>query len=187
MQEADKRTPLIWENILHFCLSCATKSINDRERIDFRIIDGLTGERFISGLRLNAIHLDALLLSKRDKATFLCDDLFFRKIATWMSVRNLNIVSLLQHYTDSDYKVSFIKELAKTNYIYVPLQARSDNEYVEILGYLLDGKRKEIYYREIMHRFVDVRKRVLREYFGDEFADSEYLEQNKTKSEQTSE
>ena len=104
-----------------------------------------------------------------------------------MSVRNLNIVSLLQHYTDSDYKVSFIKELAKTNYIYVPLQARSDNEYVEILGYLLDGKRKEIYYREIMHRFVDVRKRVLREYFGDEFADSEYLEQNKTKSEQTSE
>lgn len=155
MQDADKSIPDIWEAVLRFCQSCTTSQISDCERINFKIADGLTGERFVSGLRLNTIHLDALLLSKREKATLLCDDLFFRKIATWIGVRNLNIVSLIQHYTDSDFMVPFIKELAKTNYIYIPLRARDDDEFIEILGYLLEGKRKEAYYSGIIQRFID--------------------------------
>lgn len=170
----DKGIPEIWETVLNFCKCCQTKKITDQERIEFKIADGLPGERFIIGLRLNVIHLDALLLSKREKATFLCDDLFFRKIATWMGVRNLNIVSLVQHYIDPDYMVPIIKELSKTNYISIPIRARNDDEFVEILENVLDGKRKEAFYRNII---IEGWNRVLREYFGDDFVDKMHEEQ----------
>lgn len=177
IQETDKAVLIIWENILTFCKSCTSKRITDQERIDFKIIDGLTGEKLISDLHISTIHLDALLLSKREKATFLCDDLFFRKVATWMRVRNINSVSLIQHYADENYMVPIIKELSKTNYIYVPLCARNDSEFEEILGNLLDGKRKERFYGEIIQRFYEVRDHVLREFFGDEMIDRLYAEQ----------
>ena len=38
--------------------------------------------------------------------------------------------------------ISFIKELSKTNYIYVPIRARNDKEFIEILENVLDGKKK---------------------------------------------
>ena len=178
MQEPDKTVPELWETILKFCQTCRTLAVSDQERIDFKIADGLTGERFISGLRLSVIHLDALLLAQREKATYLCDDLFFRKMATWMGVRNLNIVSLVQHYKDPDYMVPIIKELSKTNYVYIPLRARTDEEFVEICRNVLDGKKKEAFYSEIIQKFIEIRDRVLREYFGDEFVDKMYGEQS---------
>lgn len=178
MQEPDKAIPEIWETILKFCRTCRTLAVSDQERIDFQIADGLTGERFISGLRLSVIHLDALLLAQRENATYLCDDLFFRKIATWMNVRNLNIVSLVQHYNDPDYMVPIIKELSKTNYVYIPLRARTDEEFVEICRNVLDGMKKEVFYSEIIQKFIEIRDRVLREYFGDEFVDKMYGEQS---------
>lgn len=171
--DSDKGITEIWETVLNFCKCCQTQKITDQERIEFMIADGLPGERFIIGLQLNAIHLDALLLSKRENATFLCDDLFFRKLATWMGIRNLNIVSLVQHYTDLDYMIPIIKELSKTNYIYVPLRARNDDEFVEILENVMDGKRKEELYR---NRFIEGWNHVLREYFGDEFVEKMYEE-----------
>ena len=177
MMESDKDIPEIWESVLNACKSWESKKVTDKERIEFQIADGLSGERLIMGMKLNVIHLDALLLSKREKATFLCDDLFFRKIATWMGIRNLNIVSLVQHYTDPDYMVPIIKELSKTNYVYVPLRARNDDEFVEILENLLDGKKKEVFYGELIDRFLAIRDRVLREYFGEEFVDKMYAEQ----------
>ena len=178
MQEPDKTVPEIWETILKFCQTCRALAVSDQERIDFKIADGLTGERFISGLRLSVIHLDALLLAQREKATYLCDDLFFRKMATWMGVRNLNIISLVQHYNDPDYMVPIIKELSKTNYVYIPLRARTDEEFVEICRNVLDGEKKEAFYSEIIQKFIEIRDRVLREYFGDEFVNKMYGEQS---------
>ena len=177
MADPDKRIPEIWEEILNFCNSCQTKAITDHERINFKIADGLSGERFIIGLNINAIHLDALLLSQRERATLLCDDLFFRQVATWMGVRNLNIVSLVQHYKNLDYKVPFIKELSKTNYIYIPILYRNDDEFNEILENVLNGKKKGVFYGEIIQKYIEIRDRVLRKYFGDEFVDKMYEEQ----------
>lgn len=105
----------------------------------------MTGERFISGANLNAIHLDALILAQREKITLLCDDLFFRKIATVMGLRNLNIVSLVHHYSEPDYMVPIIKELSKTNYIYIQPFARNDEEFMEILENLLEGERRNCF------------------------------------------
>ncbi len=177
MADTDKGIPKIWEDILNFCKSCQAKTITDQERIAFKIADGLSGERFITGLELNAIHLDALLLSKRERATFLCDDLFFRKVATCMGVRNLNIVSLVQHYPNPDYMVTIIKELSKTNYIYIPLRARNDDEFIELLENVLNGKKKKVVYSQIIQKFIETKDRVLREYYGDEFVDKMYEEQ----------
>lgn len=91
IMESDKTIPQIWETILKFCTECEIREISDRERIDFKIVDGLTGERLITELGVSPIHLDALLLSQREKATLLCDDLFWRRVATWIGVRNLNL------------------------------------------------------------------------------------------------
>ena len=177
MADPDKGIPEIWEDILNFCRSCHTKTITDQERIDFKIADVLSGERFIIGLNINSIHLDALLLSQREKATFLCDDLFFRRIAAWMGVRNLNIVSLVQHYTNPDYMVPFIKELSKTNYIYIPLLARNDDEFNEILDNVLNGKKKEVFYSEIIQKYFNISYSVLLKYLGGEFVDKVHEEQ----------
>ena len=143
--EHDKSIMEIWDNILRFCRSCVTANVTDQERIDFKFTDRLTGELFIASLKLGVIHLDALLLAKRERLTFLCDDLFFRKLATGIGVRNLNIVSLVQHYTDLNYMIPFIKELSKTNYVYIPLRARNDDEFAEILKNVMEGKKKGVF------------------------------------------
>ena len=168
----DEGIPETWETILDFCNTCRTMKITDQERIDFQISDELSGERFIIGLHLNAIHLDALLLSKREKAAFLCDDLFFRKIATSIGVQNLNVASLIQQYGDIDYMISFIKELSKTNYIYVPIRARNDKEFIEILENVLDGKKKKEFHGDMIRKYIEVREQVLREYFSDGFVNN---------------
>lgn len=152
IQEPDKTIPQIWETILEFCEECERKIVTDQERVDFKIVDGLSGESFIVGFNLSVIHLDALLLCRREEATLLCDDLFFREIATLMGTRNLNIVSLILHYSNPDYAVPFIKELSKTNYIYVPFLARNDEEFKEILLNLLDGEKKKAFYLELISR-----------------------------------
>lgn len=160
MGEPDRTLPKMWEAILELCKEYETKRITDQERIDFKIVDGIMGETFITGMMLSTVHLDALLLSQREKATFLCDDLFFRKIATCIGIRNLNIVSLIQHYTDPDYVVPFIKELSKTNYVYVPPRARNDEEFKEILENLLDGEKKRVFYGEWIRQLYGIRDRI---------------------------
>ena len=152
IMEVDKDIPLYWERILEFCKCCQIKKITDQERIDFQIVDGMSGERLILGLGINSIHLDALILSKRDNATFLCDDLFFRKIATLINIRNVNIVSLVLHNANLDKMVPIIKEFSMTNYIYVPLRARNADEFLEILQNLMNGEKKKALYGDIIRK-----------------------------------
>lgn len=77
----------------------------------------------------------------------------------------------MQHYTDLNYTVPIIKELSKTNYVYIPLLARNDDEFSEILGNITNGKKKAIIYGDLIQRFMEVKDRVLREHFGDEYID----------------
>ncbi len=155
VDETDKTVSEIWEEILRFCRTCKTQQITDQERIDYNIVQGLSGERFITGFRLNVIQLDALLLSKREKATYLCDDLFFHKIAEFHGIRNLNIASLIQHYTNLDYRMSFVKQLSKTNYIYTPLQGRTSEEFLAIMSNLFDGEKKKLYYGDLIKQVLN--------------------------------
>ena len=69
----------IWERIIDFCDECQQYNINDNDRIAYTIGAEINGEEFVSAVRLHMIHLDALILCEKEKATFICDDLFFRK------------------------------------------------------------------------------------------------------------
>lgn len=156
--ENDETISKIWERILSFCEDCNVVSISDEERINLKFDDGPTVEKLIAVLHANLIHLDALVLSRRENATFLCDDLFFRKLAVKLHIRNLNIVSLVQHYTNLDFVVPFLMELSKTNYIYIPLLSRTDEEAQELYKNIMNGVRKQRYYNDLLNRYALILK-----------------------------
>ena len=151
--ENDETISEIWERILDFCKDVTIMCISDEERIDLKFDDGPSVEKLITILQANPIHLDAIVLSRRENATLLCDDLFFRNLASKLYIRNLNIVSLVQHYTNPDYVVPFIKELSKTNYIYIPILSRTDEEAQELYKNITNGVRKQRYYNDLLNRY----------------------------------
>src|SRR5699024_2223491 len=87
-----------WQRIIDYYTACKKMEMSDEERIGFSIGDDINGEQFIAAAQLHWIHLDTFVLAKKEQATLLCDDLFFRKMATYRKIRNINFVSLLQHY-----------------------------------------------------------------------------------------
>lgn len=155
----------IWERIIDFCAECRQYSLNDNDRIGYMIGEKINGEEFISATRLHMIHLDALILAEKEKATFLCDDLFFRKIASYAKIRNINFSSILYHY-NKDFVTPIVMELSKTNYLYVPLMARTDEEASELRKNLLDGKLKRKYNGELLESYKAVWQKVMKELFG---------------------
>ena len=106
----------IWERIIDFCTDCKTISISDDERIGYKVGEYIDGEQLMAAASLHVIHLDAFVLSAKEKATLLCDDLFFRKLATYTKIRNINFVSLLRHYVDNGFVVPILLELSKTEW-----------------------------------------------------------------------
>lgn len=121
----------IWERIIDFCTDCKMVRVSDDERIGFTFGKDINGEQLIAGMHLHLIHLDAFSLAAKERATLLCDDLFFRKIATYTRIRNINFVSILRHYINDDFVIPIILELSKTNYLYIPFLARTDEEAIE--------------------------------------------------------
>lgn len=165
----------IWERIIDFCTECKKIEISDEERIGFSIGDDINGEQFIAAARLHLIHLDSFVLAKKEQATLLCDDLFFRKMATYGKIRNINFVSLLRHYVDEDFVVPIVMELSKTNYLYIPLMARTDEEAIELKKNILDGELKKKFYSDMLIAYNVAWKKVMREIFGEdiEFEETE--------------
>lgn len=158
----------IWERIIDFCEECNVVKVSDDDRIHFTIGEEINGEQFIAAAQLSVIHLDALILSAKENVTFLCDDLFFRKIATYGKIRNINFVSLLRHYIDDDFVVPIVIELSKTNYLYIPFLARTDEDAVEIRNNILNGKLKKKYYGDMLTAYNEAWQKVMVEVFGRE-------------------
>lgn len=156
----------IWERIMDFCMECKTVEISDDERIGFSIGDYIDGEQFIAAAKLHLIHLDAFVLAKKEQATLLCDDLFFRKMATYSKIRNINFVSILRHYVDENFVVPIVMKLSKTNYLYIPLMARTDEEAIELRKNILDGKLKKKFYSGMLGAYNAAWEKVKREFFG---------------------
>lgn len=158
----------IWERIVDFCMKCNNVRISDEERIGFSIGEDINGEQFISVAQLHSIHLDSFILAKKEQATLLCDDLFFRKLATYGQIRNLNFASLLRHYEDNDFVVPIIIELSKTNYLYIPIIARTDDELTELEKNLLQGELKQKYYSDMLTMHHNMRQKIIREIMGED-------------------
>ena len=118
-------------------------------------------------MQLHMIHLDSFVLAKKENATLLCDDLFFRKIAAYVKIRNINFVSLLYHYVNKDFAVTIIMKLSKTKYLYIPLIARTDDEFVELKKNILDGKLKRKFYSDMLIAYNTAWKKVVNEFLGE--------------------
>lgn len=165
MIKNDSSVIAIWEKIIDFCTACEKVEISDDERIEFSIGD-INGEELIAMAQLHLIHLDSFILAKKEKATLLCDDLFFRRLATNAEIKNINFASFLRNYVDVDIAVPIIMELSKTNYLYIPFLARNEEEALELKKNILEGTLKEKYYRNIINSYKAARQKVINELFG---------------------
>ena len=162
----DPKISDIWERILDFCDSCETAEVTDIERMDFSFAQALRGEDLMTALRLSVIQLDALILAKRESAIYLSDDLFFRKMANWTGIKHCNTASILLLHEDQEYRNSFAKDLAKTNYIYVPLAGISFKAIQEMQDDLLSGKRKKEFNVGWIQQYYATMDAVLQQMFG---------------------
>ena len=99
---------------------------------------------------------------------YLCDDLFFRKLANWAGIKHCNTASLLLLHDDQEYIDSFVKELSKTNYIYVPLAGVSFSTIQAMQDDMLTGKRKKELNAGWIHQYYAAREAVLNELIKDE-------------------
>ena len=158
----------IWERIIDFCTDCKMVGVSDDERIGFTFGKDINGEQLIAGMHLHLIHLDAFSLAAKERATLLCDDLFFRKMATYTQIRNINFVSILRHYINDDFVIPIILELSKTNYLYIPFLARTDEEAIELTKNILDGELKKKYYSDMLIAYNVAWENVMEEIFGEE-------------------
>ena len=150
----DERVPEILEKIISECKKFKTIHIEEDERINYEIIDGcLKGEIMIAEMKTNVVQMDAFILSSKLDAKYICDDLFFRKLAAQKRIRNTNFASMLRVLVDLDISVPIIVELSKTNYISLPFLFRNDEEAKDILKNLTTGNIKREYYKHIKKQF----------------------------------
>ena len=68
---------------------------------------------------------------------------FLEKIASMAKIPNINVLSiLLQYYKDKKFIVQIVMEFSKTNYLYIPLIARTDEEASQLIKNLLEWRIK---------------------------------------------
>ena len=58
-------------------------------------------------------------------------------------------------------------KLSKTNYLYIPLIARTDDEFVELKKNILDGKLKRKFYSDMLIAYNTAWKKVVNEFLGE--------------------
>lgn len=154
--ENDQHIPEMWEEILEWCQQCKCESITTEERASFSFAGQMTGDQVIAAMNLNKIQLDALILSQKREATYISDDLFMRKIATWAGIKNNNFTFLLYFLNDMDLAANITLELSKTNYTYTPIFTAGLQNSQEVIKNLLSGERKMKLYGPIIDNIRNV-------------------------------
>ncbi|MBQ3795192.1 MAG: hypothetical protein II842_02725 [Butyrivibrio sp.] len=169
--ERDKRLPDIWERIISKCESFSVTKVSDEDRIRFEVIENYTWERLFGKLNIDKMQLDGLIVAEQENGVYICDDLFFRKIAAAKRIKNINFATLLYVNNDMDRVMPIILELSKTNYIYTPIRSRNDEELGRLVENLLDGNIKRAYYSDVFNAYLDAWNQVMRDSFGDNWND----------------
>ena len=169
--EKDKRIPEIWESIIEKCEMYTTTAVTDEERIAFEIVEKYTWERLFGKSNIDKMQLDGLIVAERENGVYLCDDLFFRKIAAGKKIKNINFATLLYVIEDQDIVMPIILDLSKTNYIYTPIRSRDDDELEQLFNNLLEGEMKNKYYSEVFNAYLYAWDQAMKEYFGENWKD----------------
>ena len=71
-----------WERILKIAVNFKQCSVTDQEVLEFPFLEGCDMDRLRSVFKLSRNQIDAMILAKREKAVYVCDDLFLRKIGS---------------------------------------------------------------------------------------------------------
>lgn len=169
LNNPDKSNTTILTSILEFCHSCKIVTVSSEERGNFKIFNNDSCEQFFTNLNISLIHLDAFILAKREHASLLCDDLFFRNLATRQKIRNINLLSIMMHlYKEMDLVIELILTLSKTNYLGIPLIFRDKNEYNQLYDNLMCGARKRQYYGPIFKQHYNDMQIRLKQLLGND-------------------
>lgn len=163
--EADKRLPDIWESIINKCGRYPVETVTDDERISYEIVNGYTWERLFAKTKIDKVQMDAMIVAERKKGVYICDDLFFRKIAAYKQIKHINYATLLYSIEDLDVVMPILVDLSKTNYIYTPFRFRTNEEAKQLVVNLLDGKKKNIYYSQFLNAYFRVCRQILEQNF----------------------
>ena len=169
--DMDKKIPEIWESIIAKCEMFTAAVVTDEERIAFEVVEKYTWERLFGKSNIDKMQLDGLIVAEREEGVYLCDDLFFRKIAAGKKIKNINFATLLYVIEDMDKAMPIIMELSKTNYIYTPIRSRNDEELELLFSNLLEGELKNKYYSEVFNAYYYAWDQVMKEYFGGDWKD----------------
>ena len=153
--ESDKNQSAIWETVVEFCENIEKVAISDAERITFDLVENLTGEQFFAQTGMNLIQLDALILTKKLNAQYLCDDLFFNQLADCVKIKRLNFASLLYHLPPETC-TAIAMELSKTNYIHTPFLPSNEETAAQMYENLMTGEKKKQYYTDYFIRYINV-------------------------------
>lgn len=171
LNSPENSNTIILTSILEFCQSCKKMTVSSEERSNFKCFDNYSCEQFFNYIHTSLIHLDALILTKREQASFLCDDLFFRNMATREKLRNVNLLSLILHFHKKmDLVIELILTFSKTNYLGVPIIFRNIDEYNQLYDNLLCGTRKRQYYGPRFKQLFNDKLIQLKQLFGNDLA-----------------
>ena len=173
IREPDKTIPEIWEKIINKCEQYPTEVVTDDERITYEILHGYTYERLFAGIKMDKAQLDALILAERLNGVYYCDDLFFRRLAAFKNIKNINFATLLYAYDDIDSVMPILMELSKTNYIFTPFRFRNIEECRNLVTNLLDGEKKRKYYLQFFEACINVGDQIMKHYFEEEQPDED--------------
>lgn len=169
--EPDKKIPDIFEAVINKCETFSSEAITDDERIAYEVFDGITYERLFAGMKMDKVQLDALILTEKLNCVYYCDDLFFRKIAAYKGIKNVNFATLLYAQDNLDVVMPIIMELSKTNYVFTPIRCRNNEEGQELIDNLLEGEKKKYYYSQSFSAYIYVRDQIMKQYFDVEQSD----------------
>lgn len=145
----------IWSRAYELCLLFSQIEVASEERENVDVVEGVSAELLFSMFKLDKSQLDCLLLARKtEEAIFMCDDLFYRKIASALGVHNSNFTSLLFLLEDRSEAVNGCLNLSKTNYLYVPFMFENSEQMRNLFQNLLEGERKRQYYRPMIDKLI---------------------------------
>lgn len=146
----------IWEKIRSSCNHLQKTELETDEKINFRVNDQFYLEEFINMSHSLSVEMDFIVLSSKIRATYICDDLFFRNIASWGGIQNINSASLVYGMSDLSKQKKLVEKLSEVNYLCTSFIMSDDTEWNNrIIHNLITGNRyKNEYYRPIISRAV---------------------------------
>ena len=107
-----------WERILKIAVNFKQCSVTDQEVLEFPFLEGCDMDRLRSVFKLSRNQIDAMILAKREKAVYVCDDLFLRKIGSACGITCNNSLFLLKalYQKNPVQAAKVLKKISKSDY-----------------------------------------------------------------------